>query len=91
MFGRIVELACDAAAVALNAMQGPSQALTLLEQGRGLLVSSLDDMRADILELSRQYPELADEYKRSQATTPPPSIFFLKNLVIRMIHTIRLM
>ncbi|KAK4862076.1 hypothetical protein LT330_003214 [Penicillium expansum] len=60
--GQVVGLASDAAAVALNAHKSPSVALWFLEQGRALLAASLEEMRIDILELQKQYPELAREF-----------------------------
>jgi hypothetical protein len=58
---QIVGLACDASAAALNAGKLPLVALDLLEQGRGLLATSLDEMRTDILDLRVKHPELADQ------------------------------
>ncbi|KAI0468197.1 hypothetical protein F4859DRAFT_517387 [Xylaria cf. heliscus] len=59
-------LASDAAATALNAGKGPYAALDLLEQGRGLLATSLEEMRADILSLCEKHRDLAEEFVRLQ-------------------------
>ncbi|KAI0538637.1 hypothetical protein GGR58DRAFT_525907 [Xylaria digitata] len=57
-------LASDAAATALNAAKEPYAALDLLEQGRGLLATSLEEMRTDILSLREKRPDLAEEFVR---------------------------
>lgn len=60
--GRTASLACDAAAVALNAGL-PEEALQLLEQGRGVLLAQALDARDDMTELREQAPELADQIR----------------------------
>ncbi|OXV06258.1 hypothetical protein Egran_05974, partial [Elaphomyces granulatus] len=55
-------LASMAAAVALNAGKEPSDALKLLELGRGIVAGQLLEMRTDISELDSKYPELAKEF-----------------------------
>jgi tetratricopeptide (TPR) repeat protein len=62
--GQVVGLASDAAAVALHAEKGPLVALGFLEQGRGVLAASLEDIRTDILYLQERYPEMAKQYAR---------------------------
>ncbi|KAH6641967.1 CHAT domain-containing protein [Boeremia exigua] len=57
-------LACDAAAIALQAEESPDTALELLEEGRGVLAASLYDMRTDTIELQRAHPKLADRFVR---------------------------
>ncbi|KAI3322281.1 CHAT domain-containing protein [Xylariaceae sp. AK1471] len=59
-------LASDAAAAAFNAAKEPHAALGLLEQGRGLLATSLEEMRADVLSLREKHPDLAEEFARLQ-------------------------
>jgi tetratricopeptide (TPR) repeat protein len=59
-----VGLASDAAAVALQAEKGALVALNFLEQGRGVLATSLEEMRTDILNLREGCPELADQFVR---------------------------
>lgn len=61
-----VGIASDAAATALNAAKGPYAAINLLEQSRGLLANSLEEMRADILDLREKHPSLAEEFIRLQ-------------------------
>lgn len=62
MLGQVVGLASDAAAVALNAGKDPLSALNLLELGRGVLGTSLEEMRTDVLDLRRRYPTLAERF-----------------------------
>ncbi|RYP58091.1 hypothetical protein DL770_010513 [Monosporascus sp. CRB-9-2] len=61
---QVVGLASDAAAVALQAGQTPLVALGLLEQGRGVLGTSLEELRTDVLSLRDREPELAKEFVR---------------------------
>ncbi|KAH7150158.1 CHAT domain-containing protein [Dactylonectria estremocensis] len=63
ILSEVVGLASDAAAVALQADKGPSVALSLLEQGRGVMGTSLEEMRADVLELQERHPDLARRLK----------------------------
>ncbi|KAI0545043.1 CHAT domain-containing protein [Xylaria curta] len=60
IFSQIAGIASDAAVAALRANQGPHIALSLLERGRGVLSSTLDDIRIDSKELQKTYPELAE-------------------------------
>ncbi|PTD06930.1 hypothetical protein FCULG_00006387 [Fusarium culmorum] len=55
-------LAANTAGAALRIEKKPSEALSILEQGRGLLASSLDEIRTDIKDLQNSFPELADEF-----------------------------
>lgn len=61
---QIVGFASDAAAVALQAGKGASIALSFLEQGRGLLALSIDNMRTDVVSLREKHPVLADQFVR---------------------------
>jgi hypothetical protein len=61
---QVVGLASDAAAVALQAGQTPLVALSLLEQGRGVLGASLEEVRSDILNLRDRDPKLAEQFLR---------------------------
>jgi len=63
---QIVSLASDMAAVALKAKKGALIALNYLKQGRGVLATSLKEMRTDILGLRERYPELADRFVHLQ-------------------------
>ncbi|KAI7759749.1 hypothetical protein LZL87_009072 [Fusarium oxysporum] len=67
VLGKVVGLASDAAAAALQAGQSPMAALQLLEQGRGIIGASLQDMRSDVQDLARQHPRLAERYRALQS------------------------
>jgi hypothetical protein len=45
MLSQVAGFACDTAAVAIHAGEGAIAALNLLEQGRSVLATSLDEMR----------------------------------------------
>jgi tetratricopeptide (TPR) repeat protein len=62
LLSQVVGLASDAAAAALHAGRGPIVALEFLEQGRGVLATSLEEMRTDIIELQSRYPKLAKQF-----------------------------
>ena len=64
LLSQVAGLACNATAVALQAGKAPLVALDLLEQGRGILAASLEEMRTDISDLRRRHPELADKFVR---------------------------
>nr|CEG05472.1 unnamed protein product [Fusarium clavum] len=55
-------LAANTAGAALRMGKQPSEALSILEQGRGLLASSLDEIRTDIKELRDAFPDLAEQF-----------------------------
>jgi CHAT domain-containing protein/tetratricopeptide (TPR) repeat protein len=67
VLSKVVGLAFDAAAAALQAGQSPMTALQLLEQGRGIIGASLQDMRSDVQDLATQHPSLAERYRTLQA------------------------
>ncbi|KAI5458933.1 glycosyl hydrolase family 61-domain-containing protein [Mariannaea sp. PMI_226] len=54
----------EAAAVALNAKKDPLVALKLLEEGRSVLVASLEDLRAETALLQEKHPELAAQFAK---------------------------
>ncbi|CAH0056158.1 unnamed protein product [Clonostachys solani] len=58
------QLSCDAAAVALNAGRSPFDVIELLEMGRGVISGSLSEIRSDVSDLRREYPEHADKFVR---------------------------
>jgi tetratricopeptide (TPR) repeat protein len=57
-------LASNAAEAALFAEEDPFAAVDMLEQGRGLLVASLQDIRADVKVLRKTHPDQADKFVR---------------------------
>ncbi|KAK2729491.1 TPR domain-containing protein [Colletotrichum kahawae] len=57
-----VGLASDSAAIAIEAGKSPTEALTLLETGRGIIAGSLQKIRADTSELHRSHPKLAQAF-----------------------------
>lgn len=67
VLSQVVGLASDAAAAALQAGQSPMTALQLLEQGRGIIGASLQDMRSDVQDLAKEHPGLAERYRSLQA------------------------
>ncbi|KAH6646219.1 CHAT domain-containing protein [Truncatella angustata] len=58
----VIGFASDAAAAALHAGQTPSVALRLLEQGRALFATSVENLRPDMQELEEKHPELAEKF-----------------------------
>lgn len=62
--GQVVGLASDVAAIALQAGQTPLVALRHLEQGRGVLGASMEEVRADMVSLRTKEPELAEQFVR---------------------------
>lgn len=68
-------LASEAVSVALKDGDSPYQALQFLELGRGVILSFLRDVRADISRLKDQHPRLAEDYSRYRDvldTVPAP-------------------
>lgn len=64
ILSEISGLAIDAAAVALRIDTDPLNAIRFLEQGRGLLGTSLQELRTDVLDLQQKYPRLAADFSR---------------------------
>lgn len=62
ILSRVAGFASDAAAAALHIGKKPFIALKFLERGRGVLATSLEDIRADIVTLEEKYPELANRF-----------------------------
>jgi hypothetical protein len=58
----VVGLASDTAAAALQVAKGPLDALAFLEEGRGILATSLEDMRRDISDLRNSHPGLVEQF-----------------------------
>ncbi|KAH8757930.1 hypothetical protein F5883DRAFT_566793 [Diaporthe sp. PMI_573] len=55
-------LASNAAAVALMADRLPNEAVRPLELGRGVIIGSLHERRADVSALQQKHPQLAEEF-----------------------------
>ncbi|YCK38213.1 CHAT domain-containing protein [Actinomadura sp. ATCC 39365] len=68
----LTELAGDAAACALETGR-PQEALTLLEQGRGLLLSQALDVQEDLRTLRARAPELAERLSALRIAVDEPS------------------
>ncbi len=66
--------ASDAAAAALHAEKGPLVALEFLEQGRGVLATSLEELRTDILDLQERQPKLAKRSVRLRDERELPAV-----------------
>ena len=74
VLSRVVGLASDAAAVALHSGQKPSVALELLEQGRGVLAASVEELRMDIQDLTKEHPALAEHLIRARDELELPTM-----------------
>ena len=61
---RYSQLAADAAAVSIRAGKDVSEAIRLLELGRGVMASSYLEARSDIGRLDKVKPELANKFRR---------------------------
>ncbi|KAJ3467870.1 hypothetical protein MRS44_005434 [Fusarium solani] len=72
MLGQVAGMASDAAAMALNAGKDISVALRLLEEGRGVLSRSMEEMRSDLGSLRVQHPHFADELARIRNALDDP-------------------
>lgn len=68
-------LASDTEAVALRVQKEPFHALQLLEQGRGVLATSLEEMRTDVLDLQKSHPELARQFNSLRSELTQPVVF----------------
>ncbi|KAF4341814.1 hypothetical protein FBEOM_4271 [Fusarium beomiforme] len=55
-------LAASVTGAAIRLKKDPSDALTILESGRGILGSSLSEIRTDIKELQEAFPQLAERF-----------------------------
>ncbi|KAK0717843.1 hypothetical protein B0T26DRAFT_812436 [Lasiosphaeria miniovina] len=66
-------LASEAAAIALMAGKSPYEAIRLLELGRGVIIGSLNDIRADISALQGKYPLLAEIFIKLRGQLDAPT------------------
>ncbi|KAH8648230.1 CHAT domain-containing protein [Ilyonectria robusta] len=73
LLSQAIGLASDAAAIALHAGQGCVPAIELLETGRGVLASFLQDMRTDLASLQKKYPVLARLFVELRGQLDPPN------------------
>ncbi|KAJ9422997.1 CHAT domain-containing protein [Fusarium oxysporum] len=64
-------LAASVTGAAIRLKKDPSEALAILEQGRGIMGSSLDDIRTDIKELQQSFPQLAERFMRLREELEP--------------------
>ncbi|KAL6713002.1 hypothetical protein ACLMJK_009398 [Lecanora helva] len=64
LLSQSVGLACDATAIAICIGKAPIDALSLLEEGRGVLATSVNEMRMDMLDLRENHPELAERFEQ---------------------------
>ncbi|KAM0281388.1 hypothetical protein ACHAO9_010760 [Fusarium lateritium] len=71
---QVYGLSSDAAAIALSADKGAFAALRFLEQGRGMLASSVEKTRSETLDLEREHPELAERFKYLQSLANPTGL-----------------
>ncbi|KAF4502975.1 TPR domain containing protein [Fusarium agapanthi] len=62
LLGQVAGLACEAASMAIRGAQSPMTALRVLEQGRGIIAASIEDMRTDTMDLHSSHPELANKF-----------------------------
>ncbi|KAK1856144.1 TPR domain containing protein [Colletotrichum chrysophilum] len=69
-----VGIASDAAAIALH-FQEATEAVRLLETGRGILAGAIQDMRTDLSSLQKSHPSLAEAFiaQRNQLDSPSPT------------------
>ncbi|RBR18668.1 uncharacterized protein FIESC28_05945 [Fusarium coffeatum] len=63
---QVAGLACEATSIAIKADKEPTTAIKLLEQGRGILATSISDMRVDIEDLRESYPDLATTFTQNK-------------------------
>jgi tetratricopeptide (TPR) repeat protein len=84
LLSQITGLASDAAAVALHHGKSPLAALKFLEQGRGVLLGSLEDLQSDTIDLQKKHEQFAEQFMRLRDeldphplrdTTPTQDIF----------------
>ncbi|PWI65081.1 hypothetical protein PCL_07380 [Purpureocillium lilacinum] len=69
----VVGLSSDAAAIALHAGKGARSAIELLETGRGVIASSLQDMRTELSSLNQSFPSLAHSFVELRNHLDPPA------------------
>ncbi|KDN67105.1 putative TPR domain-containing protein [Colletotrichum sublineola] len=70
---RAAGAACDAAAVALQAGKDPISAIQLLEVGRGIIASSLQNLRTDLSLLQERHAEMASSFDELRRQLDAPT------------------
>ncbi|KAL6918806.1 hypothetical protein FSST1_002832 [Fusarium sambucinum] len=66
-------VACDAASMALYAGKEPSVALQLLETGRDIMATSIEDLRGEVGILGKKHPELASQFLAQRSALDIPA------------------
>ncbi|KAK1991226.1 TPR domain-containing protein [Colletotrichum falcatum] len=79
-------VACDAAAIALQAGKSPISAIQLLEVGRGVIASSLQDLRTDLALLHEQHPQMASSFDELRRQLDAPSTGLLSRATADLRH-----
>lgn len=69
----IAGIACDAAAMSINAGEEPVVALKLLEAGRDIMATSINDLRGEIVSLKSEHPELAEMFLAQRHVLDKPA------------------
>ncbi|KUJ09999.1 uncharacterized protein LY89DRAFT_656612 [Mollisia scopiformis] len=92
--GHFAGLAARGAGAALNAKKQASDALTLLELGRGVISGLILEMRTDITELRENHPKLAEQFTslRDELDAPnegPISLADIDNLPLAKLEAKR--
>jgi len=72
LLANLYGLASEAAGVALRAGKSPLDALRLVEQTRGIIGASLEQLRADMSRLKDVDPELARDFAKAQQQLTAP-------------------
>ncbi|KAJ4244166.1 hypothetical protein NW762_014547 [Fusarium torreyae] len=80
-----VAIASDAAAIALLHGKGAAHAVELLEIGRNVIASSLQDLRTDLFMLKKKHPDLASRFSHLRKRLDAP----LANESMATVDTIR--
>jgi hypothetical protein len=65
-------LATKAAAISLNAGKSAYHAIELLELARNVIINSQNEMRLDLMDLPRKYPQLAHRFENLQQQLNAP-------------------
>ncbi|KAH7006566.1 hypothetical protein EDB82DRAFT_565732 [Fusarium venenatum] len=66
-------VACQAASMALYAGKEPSVALQILETGRDVLATSIEDLRGEVGILKEKHPELASQFLAQRSALDIPA------------------